>query len=70
MVSDYIGVEMIATAHKLTADLGEAARLALAAGVDSELPRTVAFGPPLVAALEAGLVRRPTSMPPSRESSG
>ena len=46
---------MIATAHQLTADLGEAARLALVAGVDAELPRTVAFGAPL----EAGLAERP-----------
>jgi beta-xylosidase len=52
--SDYIGVEMIATAHHLTADLGEAARLALVAGVDAELPRTVAFGAPLERALADG----------------
>jgi len=52
--SDYMGVEMIATAHRLTADLGEAARLALAAGVDVELPRTVAFGPPLAEGLGDG----------------
>ena len=58
VASDYIGVEMISTAHKLTADLGEAARLALVAGVDAELPRTVAFGPPLEAALEDGRVER------------
>ena len=51
-----MGVEMIATAHRLTADLGEAARLALAAGVDVELPRTVAFGAPLAAALGDGRV--------------
>ncbi len=44
VASDYMGVEMLATAHRLTADLGEAARLALVAGVDAELPRTVAFG--------------------------
>jgi beta-glucosidase len=56
VASDYIGVEMIATAHRLTADLREAARLALLAGVDSELPRTVVFGPPLRAALEDGRV--------------
>jgi len=54
--SDYIAIEMLATAHRLTAELGEAARLALAAGVDQELPRTAAFGPPLVEALEAGRV--------------
>ena len=47
VASDYMGVEMLATAHRLTADLGEAARLALVAGVDAELPRTVAFGAPL-----------------------
>ena len=56
VASDYIGVEMIATAHRLTADLGEAARLALVAGVDSELPRTVAFGSPLEDGLESGQV--------------
>ena len=57
VASDYIGVEMIATAHRLTADLGDAARLALVAGVDSELPRTVAFGAPLETALEHGRVQ-------------
>ena len=56
IASDYMGVEMIATAHRLTASLGEAARLALAAGVDAELPRTVAFGEPLAAALADGTV--------------
>jgi beta-glucosidase len=56
VASDYMGVEMLATAHRLTADLGEAARLALVAGVDSELPRTVAFGAPLDDALAAGRV--------------
>jgi beta-glucosidase len=56
VASDYMGVEMLATAHRLTADLGEAARLALVAGVDSELPRTVAFGAPLADAIAAGRV--------------
>jgi beta-glucosidase len=56
VASDYMGVEMISTAHRLTAELAEAARLALVAGVDSELPRTVAYGTPLEAALDAGLV--------------
>ena len=54
IASDYMGVEMIATAHRLTASLGEAARLALAAGVDAELPRTVAFGSPLADGLADG----------------
>lgn len=56
IASDYMGVEMLATAHRLTTDLGEAARLALVAGVDSELPRTVAFGAPLANGLEDGRV--------------
>ncbi len=56
VASDYIGVEMIATAHRLTADLGEAARLALSAGVDAELPRTAAYGAPLSAAVADGRV--------------
>ena len=53
VASDYIGVEMIATAHQLTADLGEAARLALVAGVDCR------------AAADRRL-RRSRSRPPSR----
>ena len=56
VASDYIGVEMISTAHKLTNDLAEAARLALVAGVDAELPRTVVFGSPLETALADGRV--------------
>jgi beta-glucosidase len=56
VASDYMGVEMLATAHRLTADLGEAARLALVAGVDAELPRTVAFGAPLATGLDEGRV--------------
>jgi beta-glucosidase len=56
VVSDYMGVEMLATAHRVTADLGEVARLALAAGVDAELPRTVVYGGPLDGALDAGVV--------------
>ena len=56
VASDYIGIEMIATAHRLTADLGEAARLALAAGVDAELPRTAAYGVPLEAAIADGRI--------------
>ena len=65
VASDYIGVEMIATAHRLTADLGEAARLALVAGVDAELPRTVAFGAPLAAGARrtAGSTRRSSTRP-------
>ncbi len=51
-----MGVEMLATAHRLSSDLGDAARLALAAGVDAELPRTVAFGAPLASGLDDGSI--------------
>ena len=56
VASDYMGIEMLSTAHRLTTDLGEAARLALVAGVDAELPRTVAFGTPLVEGLADGRI--------------
>ncbi len=56
VASDYTGVEMLSTAHQLTCDLGDVARLALTAGVDAELPHTVAFAGPLVAALEDGRI--------------
>jgi beta-glucosidase len=56
VVSDYTGVGMISTIHRLTDDLGVAAELALRAGVDSELPRTDAYGAPLRAAIEAGRI--------------
>jgi beta-xylosidase len=52
--SDYIGIEMLATAHELVPALDGAARLALEAGLDSELPRTAAFGRPLLEGLESG----------------
>ena len=41
--------------------------MALVAGVDAELPRTVAFGGPLAGALDAGLVARRSS---TRQSAG
>ena len=56
VASDYMGVEMLTTAHQLTGDLVEAARLALVAGLDSELPRTAAFGSPLEAGLQSGRI--------------
>ncbi|HEX6139191.1 MAG TPA: glycoside hydrolase family 3 N-terminal domain-containing protein [Candidatus Limnocylindria bacterium] len=56
VASDYMGIEMLSTAHGLTTDLREAARLALTAGVDAELPRTVAYGAPLVAGLDEGCI--------------
>jgi beta-glucosidase len=56
VVSDYAGVDQLVARHRLAADLGEAAALALEAGVDMELPRTSAYGEPLRAAVADGRV--------------
>ncbi len=56
VVSDYAGVDQLVSRHRLASDLGEAARLALEAGVDMELPRTAAYGAPLRQAIEDGRV--------------
>ncbi|MEW5939026.1 MAG: glycoside hydrolase family 3 N-terminal domain-containing protein [Chloroflexota bacterium] len=54
VVSDYEAVMMIHTYHRVASSLSEAARLALEAGIDVELPTTLYYGDPLRAALEAG----------------
>ncbi len=54
VVADYTAVAMLHTVHRMVSDLSEAGRLALEAGVDVELPRTEAYGAPLVAALDDG----------------
>ncbi|WP_426738215.1 glycoside hydrolase family 3 N-terminal domain-containing protein [Plantibacter sp. 2H11-2] len=46
--ADYASIEQLATRQGVASDLGEAARLALGAGLDVEFPRTVAYGPVLV----------------------
>lgn len=56
VASDYTGVAMLATHHRMTTEASTAAVLALRAGVDLELPRTDRFGAPLLAALEDGRV--------------
>jgi beta-glucosidase len=56
VASDYVGVAMLRDQHKLTADLAVAAALALEAGVDLELPRSAAYGDPLVRAIETGRI--------------
>ena len=56
VVSDYAGIEMLQTAHRLTDDPEVVAAMALEAGVDLELPRLSAYAGPLRAALEAGRV--------------
>ncbi|MFM8352321.1 MAG: glycoside hydrolase family 3 N-terminal domain-containing protein, partial [Actinomycetales bacterium] len=56
VVSDYWGIPFLATTHGVAANDAAAGRLALAAGVDVELPGTRCFGPDLVAAVERGEV--------------
>lgn len=55
VVSDYGGVHELDTLHHVAADLEEAARQSLIAGVDSELPEGMAFAT-LKDAIEAGRV--------------
>lgn len=43
VVSDYYAIEEMVSRHKLAADIPEAARMALAAGVDVDLPSGIAF---------------------------
>ena len=55
-VSDYYAVSFLEMQHAVAANLGEAAGLALAAGLDVELPGTRCFGEPLLEAAAAGEV--------------
>jgi len=56
VVSDYFAINMIHDYHKTTAGKHHAARMALKAGVDVELPSTDVYGAPLVAAVKDGIV--------------
>ena len=54
MVSDYWAVPFLATMHRVAADTDEAGALALAAGIDVELPDTIGFGAGLVERVRRG----------------
>ncbi|RKT76726.1 beta-glucosidase [Terracoccus luteus] len=54
VVADYFGVAFLHLLHGVAADLGEAAGLALAAGVDVELPTGDAYLRPLETAVRRG----------------
>ncbi|MEN0086660.1 MAG: glycoside hydrolase family 3 N-terminal domain-containing protein [Leifsonia sp.] len=54
VVSDYFSVAFLHTMHAVAADLGEAAALALAAGIDVELPTGDAFLGPLADLVREG----------------
>ncbi len=56
VVSDYTAVQMLVGSHRLTADLGTAAAMALRAGMDNELPTTTGYGAPLGRAIDDGRV--------------
>ena len=55
VVSDYFSVAFLHTMHAIAEDLGQAADLALAAGIDVELPTGHAFLAPLAERIRAGL---------------
>lgn len=56
VAADYFSVAFLHTLHGVADSLGEAARLALEAGIDVELPSLNAFGEPLMTALATGQV--------------
>jgi beta-glucosidase-like glycosyl hydrolase len=56
VVADYFSVAFLHVLHAVAADLGEAAALALAAGIDVELPTGDAYLEPLAVRVRAGLV--------------
>ena len=60
VVSDYDGINELITSHQVTDDPAVAAAMTLRAGLDQELPRTLAYGEPLKRALERGLVDEAT----------
>lgn len=55
-VSDYFGINMLKDYHKTAGDKADAAKQALAAGVDVELPAADCYGSPLREALDDGRI--------------
>ena len=56
VVADYFGITFLHTLHGIAGTLGEAAGVALASGIDVELPTVKTFGEPLIAEIEGGRV--------------
>ncbi|MFF4043829.1 glycoside hydrolase family 3 N-terminal domain-containing protein [Streptomyces sp. NPDC001816] len=56
VVADYFGIGFLQTQHRVAEDEAGAAHLALAAGVDVELPTLKCYGTPLVTAVREGRV--------------
>jgi beta-xylosidase len=56
VVADYFAVSFLQTLHGAAGSRGEAAGLALRAGIDVELPTVDCYGEPLLEAIESGAV--------------
>jgi beta-xylosidase len=56
VVADYFSIAFLQSLHHVADDPGAAARLALEAGIDVELPNVNCYGAPLAAAVRAGEV--------------
>lgn len=56
VVADYFGIGFLETLHKVASGRADAARLALTAGVDVELPTVRSYGDELIAAVRDGSV--------------
>ncbi|MER5733844.1 glycoside hydrolase family 3 N-terminal domain-containing protein [Streptomyces sp. NPDC002138] len=56
LVADYFGIAFLKVLHGVAEDWSEAAGLALASGVDIELPTVKTFGQPLLDAVASGAV--------------
>jgi beta-glucosidase len=56
VVADYFTTRLLMTFHRVAADKGEAARVALGAGLDVELPALECYGAPLEREVESGAV--------------
>lgn len=56
VVADYFSIAFLRTLHHVAGNNGEAARLALEAGIDVELPSTNAYGEPLLTAIDEGMI--------------
>jgi beta-xylosidase len=56
VVADYFGISFLETQHRVAGSLGDAAGLALTAGVDVELPNARCYADPLLTAVRSGAV--------------
>ncbi|MEU3418241.1 glycoside hydrolase family 3 N-terminal domain-containing protein [Streptomyces murinus] len=56
VVADYFGIGFLQSLHRVAGDPAEAARIALEAGIDVELPTLSCYGTPLVDAVRDGRI--------------